>query len=211
MELARLVLPKNRFTVDFAGERDQAIRRSIYLTFDDGPHPENTPRILDGLASIGAKATFFLVGSQVEMYPLLVRRIIADGHSIGSHSWSHCSCRKQGVGEWLADVRKARDAVEQLTGQSCRLFRPPYGELTPQVMIGLLRQGYRIVHWSHDPKDSAFKSEGEFFEWFANSDLYDGSVVLLHDDCLITSECIAKVCSKSQEKFAFLSIPADLT
>src|SRR5262245_55440479 len=88
-EALGLLLPKHRFAL-----RGRRCDGAIHWTFDDGPHPEHTPRVLDVLAESGASATFFVVGQQAEKYPELVRRIVHEGHAIGNHTWSHCDPRK---------------------------------------------------------------------------------------------------------------------
>ncbi|MEK7469094.1 MAG: polysaccharide deacetylase family protein [Planctomycetota bacterium] len=99
----------------------------VALTFDDGPHPEATPRALDLLAKAGARAAFFLVGMQAEKWPAIVKRIVDEGHLIGNHSWSHSkSGGYQFTGYWESEIVRTASLLEQIAGVRPAWFRPPY-------------------------------------------------------------------------------------
>ena len=114
---------------------------AVYLTFDDGPHPESTPRLLELLAKHEAKATFFCLGQNVEKYPGLYEQIIAAGHSTGNHSWSHPNGWRTTTRNYLADVDRAAGVIDT------NLFRPPYGRLTPG-QYQKLKKRYNIIMWT---------------------------------------------------------------
>src|SRR6186713_2927733 len=100
---------------------------SIYLTFDDGPHPQVTPLLLDLLKTKNAKATFFLIGTNIEAYPDLARQIVANGHSIGNHSYDHKRFHELKLQTQLNQVITTNKLIEKITGAECKLFRAPGG------------------------------------------------------------------------------------
>lgn len=126
----------------------------IAMTFDDGPHPSNTPRLLDMLRARNIKATFFVIGRSVDLYPQIVRRTVAEGHEIGNHTHTHRLLSKLGDSEVRGEISRCNDAVQRAAGYSMRVMRPPYG--------GLLQRQREMVHsefglptilWSVDPLD----------------------------------------------------------
>jgi peptidoglycan/xylan/chitin deacetylase (PgdA/CDA1 family) len=127
------------------GPRD---RRRLALTFDDGPDPVWTPRVLDALARTGARATFFLVGERAERAADVVRRIVAEGHEIGNHSWSHRSLWLCGPRATSREIEHAHDRLAELAGTPPRHFRPPWGMVNAAMFSTLRRVGERCVFWS---------------------------------------------------------------
>ena len=131
----------------------------LYLTFDDGPIPEETPWVLAQLAEYQAKATFFCVGENVARYPEVARAVLAAGHRLGHHTYHHVSAWKARPADYLADVRRGHAELFRLTSASKAmpgpslaaehksLFRPPYGRLT-RSLIATLRADYRLIMWS---------------------------------------------------------------
>jgi peptidoglycan/xylan/chitin deacetylase (PgdA/CDA1 family) len=126
--------------------------RRIALTFDDGPDPEFTPRVLDILAARGVRATFFLVGERAARAPHTVGAIARGGHEIGAHGWSHRSL-------WLCGPSRTRDEIDRghatlagLTGTPPALFRPPWGMVNAAMFPALRRHGQRCVFWSIQPE-----------------------------------------------------------
>ncbi len=115
--------------------------KTLYLTFDDGPTPEVTPWVLDILDHYSAKATFFCLGKNVSMYPSLFQEMMDRGHTTGNHTQNHVKGWKTSVGEYLIDVERAAAVI------SSRLFRPPYGQITPRQGRTLRKNGYLIVMW----------------------------------------------------------------
>ena len=123
-------------------------KREIALTFDDGPDPEQTPRILDILAAQGAKASFFLIGARAARAATLVRRIAEAGHDLGNHPWSHRSLWLSGPRETARQVRDGHDAIAEAAGAPPRFFRPPWG-MTNLALFGELRAlGTPCVFWT---------------------------------------------------------------
>ena len=135
---------------------------AIYLTFDDGPEPEITEYVLELLEKNHAKATFFCTGKNIQKYPLLFRKIVDDGHSIGSHTMTHLK------GESTSLIKYYKEVEEFYRKYNTKFFRPPYGSLTLMQLILIRLLGVRIILWSHDSKD-----------WCSNDDnLYDTSSIL---------------------------------
>ncbi|MDP9431064.1 MAG: polysaccharide deacetylase family protein [Actinomycetota bacterium] len=128
--------------------------RTVALTFDDGPSPMWTPQVLDILRRNGVRATFFLVGSQVERYPDLARRIAAEGHTIGNHSWSHPYFEGLSRSDqaWQMDV--TTEVIRRTTGVTPCVFRAPFGQASTDVTLPLARErGMSVANWSHNTAD----------------------------------------------------------
>lgn len=126
----------------------------IAITFDDGPQPQNTPRLLDMLRARNIKATFYMVGSNVELYPQVVRRVVAEGHEIGNHSYSHRLLSKLSDSEVRSELTRTRDAIVRAAGVSPRSLRPPYGGMLQRQREWVNAEfGYPIILWSVDPLD----------------------------------------------------------
>jgi peptidoglycan/xylan/chitin deacetylase (PgdA/CDA1 family) len=170
-------LPRSLYTV--SGPKRS---RGICLTFDDGPHPEHTPALLDVLCCLGVPATFFVVGREAEQYPDLVRRIVAEGHDVGHHSFSHSEPATTSAGQLAAEVRETCRLLSPLTGRRPRLFRPPHGKVTIAKALFLWALRQRIVLWNADPKDFACRSSDEVVRWFQRHPVNGGDIVLMHDN-----------------------------
>lgn len=163
---------------------------AIYLTFDDGPHPEVTPRVLSLLRQHGARATFFVVGSEAEKHPDVLREVVAAGHAVGWHSYGHGHARRQTPGAVLADLRQMEATASRL-GFPLRLYRPPYGELSLTALWWCRRRAIRTVLWSLDTGDSVGMLADQVVERVR--DAKDGEIILLHDDAMITVDALPRV------------------
>ena len=130
----------------------RAAGRRIALTFDDGPDPVFTPRVLDILAARGVRASFFLVGERAARAPATVRAIAAAGHEIGSHGWSHRSLWLCGPARTDAEIARARAILGELSGRAPALFRPPWGMVNAAMFRALRRHQQRCVFWSIQPE-----------------------------------------------------------
>jgi peptidoglycan/xylan/chitin deacetylase (PgdA/CDA1 family) len=120
----------------------------IALTFDDGPNPAWTPRLLELLAKHDVKATFFLIGKYAAEETVLTRYIANGGHAIGNHSWSHPDLSRTWPGKVREELRRTKDTLEGITGKSVRLFRPPYGARRPDVLKAARAMGMEPVLWN---------------------------------------------------------------
>ena len=153
----------------------------VCLTFDDGPHPEHTPRLLDVLGRLELRATFFVVGAQVARHPELVRRIVHEGHLLGGHSYTHGPPATTSALELGREVRRSAELLAEVVGRRPTHFRPPHGKLTGAKLLALWSERQSIVLWNADPKDFACRDPGEVAEYFAARPLRGGDLVLLHD------------------------------
>ena len=127
----------------------------IALTFDDGPNPAWTPRLLDILARGGVKATFFLVGRYAEADPLLTRRLVEAGHLIGNHTWTHPNLALTSADRIRTELSRTRDVLEQITGTPVRYFRPPFGARRPFALREARALGMIPVMWNAMTNDWA--------------------------------------------------------
>lgn len=149
----------------------------VALTFDDGPHPEFTPRVLEILRHHQAHATFFMVGAAAEKYQGIVRQVANEGHAIGGHSWDHRSFPSLPSGE----RRRQMLACEQVVPlQQTRLFRPPYGHQTVGSRLEAFWRRYEVVAWNVDSTDWQ-EEKPEVIADYVIGKLQPGAIVLLHD------------------------------
>lgn len=173
-----------------------ASSRAVALTFDDGPHPEHTPRVLDQLARYDVHATFFVVGKCAAEHPDLVRRIVGEGHDLGHHSYFHDEPDTVSANQLMDEVRRCRELLENLTGHVSLLFRPPKGKLTFSKMSRLWKQQQAIILWNIDPRDYLRASQAEIETWCANYRPTGGNIVLLHDNCPRAAEAIPQIAKR---------------
>ncbi|HEY3818421.1 MAG TPA: polysaccharide deacetylase family protein [Polyangiaceae bacterium] len=156
--------------------------RGVALTFDDGPHPKWTPRVLATLAKHEARATFFLVARKAEEHPEIVRAILDAGHAVGLHSYAHDRLfalrRERRV---RADLERGISALEKLTGTRPTLFRPPIGHTNPVIARVVDRLDLTVVGWSAAGRDGMASANAEDVVSRVRRDLRDGAIVLLHD------------------------------
>lgn len=145
--------PKAEPAADSPSPLSEAENRWIALTFDDGPDGKYTPRILDILKEKKAAATFFLVGTQVEKYPEVAKRIVEEGHTIGNHSWSHRNLASLKPEALDGQVKRAQTAIADATGVEPALMRAPYGALSEEFLAYLHEQSLQHIYWTIDPRD----------------------------------------------------------
>ena len=162
-------------------ERVEAAGQAV-LTFDDGPDasPGATVAILDALDAAGAKATFFLVGEQIEEAPEVAAEILARGHEVGVHGQRHFRHDRVPVAESVADIEAGQAALAAVLDTPPRFYRPPYGKLTPDGAEACRRLGLEVAYWSTWGLDWEPLSSARIARR-VNRDLDDGAVVLLHD------------------------------
>lgn len=164
--------------------RGKTGRPVVALTFDDGPDPEMTPKVLAVLERYGVKATFFLVGRNVVRYPELARRIVEEGHVVGSHTFSHSvAFPLQRFGKVLHEIREAEEAILTETGRRPLLFRPPFGVTNPIIGKAVRRAGLQGIGWSIRSLDTFEGRDRQAVNRRIRRRLHDGAVILLHDRC----------------------------
>lgn len=142
--------------------REKTDRKVVYLTFDDGPHPPETERILDVLREHGARATFFLIGSKVSGNEAVLRRMLEEGHALGLHTYSHAGTFPLlSFDKMLADVNEGKRAVESVAGKKISLFRPPFGVTNPTIAKVVRTLGLQTVGWDVRSFDTMFCKSSE--------------------------------------------------
>lgn len=150
----------------------------VALTFDDGPDPVFTPDLLEILAEYDARATFFVVGEAAAAQRDLIRRMAADGHAVGNHSWSHASFHLLSGRQRRDQLRRTRTVLDELGG--VRLFRPPFGHQSLSSSMDIWRQGYQVVTWNVLTEDWMGRTAEEILAGLTPK-LTPGTIVLLHD------------------------------
>lgn len=154
--------------------------RRVALTFDDGPNPEATPRILDALSSLNVRATFFLLGKHVDRWPEIAARVAREGHRVGNHGWYHRKLHVRSPSYVRADIARGAASIMQATGVAPQLFRAPHGFRNPWVSSIAHSLGERVVGWSLGVWDSTVPGVDVIVQRTVNG-VRPGSIVLLHD------------------------------
>jgi peptidoglycan/xylan/chitin deacetylase (PgdA/CDA1 family) len=162
-------------------EERTASGRGWALTFDDGPHAQGTPAVLDILARADVTATFFLVGEQVLRNPRVAAEIVAAGHEIGLHCHRHRSLLRLAPWQVREDVARAQATIEDACGVSPSLYRPPYGVLNATALRLARSAGQRTLLWSHWGRDWEARATPESIASRLTTGAGEGSVLLLHD------------------------------
>ncbi|HEX9503678.1 MAG TPA: polysaccharide deacetylase family protein [Patescibacteria group bacterium] len=151
----------------------------IYLTFDDGPNEPYTSQILDLLAEYNAKATFFVIGKNVEKYPEVTKRIVLAGHAIGIHSYTHNPV-KVILGQLMEEIALTEALIKKYTGVETKLYRSPWGITMPWLGTKLRAAGYALFHWDIMAHDW-WQPSVEFISSHIVQRAFPGAVILLHD------------------------------
>ena len=153
----------------------------IAMTFDDGPHATNTPKLLEMAAERHVKLTFFVLGECIEQNPDVLRREVAEGHEIGNHSWSHPNLARLSDEGLRTQLQRTEDMIGKTAGIKPKLMRPPYGELTKRQRILANHEfGYRVILWDVDPLD--WKRPGsDVVAQRIIAGARPGSIILSHD------------------------------
>jgi len=153
----------------------------IAITFDDGPHGTLTPRLLDMLRERNIKATFYVCGNNAELYPDLLRRMIAEGHEIGNHSYNHPNLGKMSQEQVRSQLSRTHEAIVRATGIAPRTMRPPYGSFTQAQREWAMKEyGYPTVLWSVDPFDWKKPGAGAITSRIL-AGTGNGGIILAHD------------------------------
>ena len=157
-----------------------AERKTVALTFDDGPHPRITRQILDYLDKEGIKATFFIIGCNAELWPDIVEDEIKRGHEIGNHTYSHNEINRKSAAQMHDDLAHADDILRSSFGYEAVLFRPPQGVCNDNVISAASELSYSIVLWDIDTHDWAHASADSIVK-NVKRNVNDGDIILFHD------------------------------
>ena len=153
----------------------------LALTFDDGPHGKLTPKLLDLLGRRGVKSTFYVIGRNVEAYPDIARRIVAEGHEIANHTWTHPQLSRLSAARVADELRRTHDKVLEVTGVRMTNLRPPYGAFNDNVRrVAFDRHGYDTIMWSVDPLDWKYRNSSRVTRELVKG-AAPGAVLLCHD------------------------------
>jgi peptidoglycan/xylan/chitin deacetylase (PgdA/CDA1 family) len=162
-------------------ETQTATGSGAALTFDDGPHAQGTPAVLETLADRRVRATFFLVGEQVLRNPALAREIATGGHTIGLHCHRHRNLLRLTPWQVREDMARAQAVIEDATGVSPTLYRPPYGILNASALRLARAAGRRTLLWSHWGRDWEARATPDSILKRVTANAQEGSILLLHD------------------------------
>jgi len=191
---------------------------AVALTFDDGPNPDATPRLLDLFAAHGAHATFFMVGKSVRCHRALAERIAAEGHALGNHTWDHQSMP-------LLSRRGRRTQLrwcqEELPTGAPRLFRPPWGHQSLASRLDAARLGFRVIAWDVMAEDWRGDDATTLTERMVQK-IRPGSIVVLHDALYATDaeehrdrepviEAVARLLDRLGDRYRFVTVPELMT
>ncbi len=181
--------------------RSKTSEKIVALTFDDGPHAEMTPRVLDLLKKNDVKATFFLIGRNAEQSPELVRRMVDEGHIVANHTFSHQGVFPLSSAATVADeLRRCNDTLYNIIGRRPKLFRPPFGVTNPIIGGVVNDMKFRTIGWSIRSLDTVeSRSRTSVCRKVLNS-LRPGAVILLHDRCANSPELLEMLISGIRNK-----------
>ena len=196
--------------LEILGEMDEATREALIgepkyvaLTFDDGPRPGTTDRLLDGLLERDAAATFFVIGEQVRGNEALLRRMAAEGHQIGNHTYSHVRLLKMEKDAVVEEVHKAETLLREAVGEGSFWLRPPYG------LIGAERAGLiktPMIYWSVDPEDWKLLNKEKVVSAVLSA-VQPGDIILLHDFYSTSVDAALEIVDRLQEDgYAFVTV-----
>ncbi|MFZ2649943.1 MAG: polysaccharide deacetylase family protein [Burkholderiaceae bacterium] len=156
---------------------------AVAITFDDGPHPEQTPLLLEALSRQGALATFFLQGDHAAQWPQWAREIHRAGHQVANHSYSHMRASDRSAAEFVQEVEKTQGLLQDILGtELARDYRPPYGDITARTFLTLASRGYRCVFWTKDSDDSVQRDADALVAHVVGLKIGRGDIVLFHED-----------------------------
>lgn len=187
----------------YKGKKDQRIA----LTFDDGPLPL-TETILDILKAEKVPAAFFCIGKNMAAHPELLQRIVADGHVLGNHTYTHSfSFDWQSAATMKAELAKTNETAQQITGKKLRLFRPPYGVTNPNLAKAIAATGMQSIGWNLRSFDTKAKSEAALLKRLLRQ-LKGGDVILLHDTIPVTAAVLTSFIQEARKR-GFIFAPLD--
>ncbi len=183
--------------------------KPIALTFDDGPWGKSTTQILSILKKNNVKATFFVVGRQVQQYPQLVKQVIAEGHAIGNHTWSH-QYHRFSPAEASREIDRTTELVYKLTGVKTTLFRPPGGALNNGLVSYAHQKKYAVIMWSADSLDWRYHNSSTLLDRVLK-DAKSGGIVLMHDgggNRVKTAQALPQMITQLRKRgYKFVTVP----
>jgi peptidoglycan-N-acetylglucosamine deacetylase len=159
----------------------KTVGNQIAMTFDDGPHPQLTPKLLDLLKDRGIRATFYVIGANVEKYPEIVKRMVAEGHEVGNHTWNHPSLTKLSTARVKSEMDRTTRAITDASGITPVTMRPPYGATNTALNRRMHEEfGLPVIMWSVDPRDWRYRNSSRVASHIIEN-TKSGDIVLAHD------------------------------
>ncbi len=183
-----------------------AVDKKVAFTFDDGPSGRFTRQLLEGLQEREAKATFFLCGYRMELYPELPAEILGEGHEVGLHSYSHNSMIQMSREELETELEKTQEFLYELTGNRVKLLRPPGGEDSELLRQVAREKGLSLIHWSVDPRDWA-THDCQQVKNNLLKEIEDGDIILMHDMSQSSVDAALEVMDElEKEGYGFVTV-----
>ncbi len=179
--------------------RGSSRRKQLALTFDDGPEPILTARLLNTLKSLGIKATFFVIGEKVDKHPDLVQKMIAEGHEVENHSYYHLRMARIPKEMVTWEIQQGAKAIERAVGKRPLFMRPPGGEFTAQVAAACAQQQSILALWSQDPADYEQPSHEVITQRLLHT-TRNGGIILLHEKVRPTMQALPAFAASARER-----------
>lgn len=177
-----------------------ATEKMIALTFDDGPSADHTPAVLQVLEKYGAKATFFCIGKRLEAHKELAAAMVAKGHVLGNHSYSHSNFFSTfGAQQVQEEIKRTNQVLQEITGTPCTIFRPPYGVTNPPIARAAAACNMQLIGWNLRSFDTATTDPQKVVQRVMKQ-LKPGTVLLLHDDRPHTAEILETLLAHAQQQ-----------
>ncbi len=187
----------------FSVQTEEIEEKRIALTFDDGPHPINTPILLEGLRERGVLASFFVIGEHAKMYPEIIEDMYEDGHFIGNHTYHHISATQVEEEIFLKELEETNYVMEEITGEEVHYVRPPFGHWSSQVEEA---SGMLPVFWNIDPRDWCTEDVDAVVNQVVKEAEHNG-IILLHDKYETSVEAALIIVDELQEMgFEFVTV-----
>lgn len=181
--------------------------KTVALTFDDGPDQDYTGKILDVLKKYSIKATFFLIGEKVKQYPGIAQRIFDNGHSIGNHTYTHKNLRRLTSLEIEDEFIKTQRAIEDITGCSPNIMRPPRGRFNLKTIRIARKAGLTTIMWSKSAKDYKMKGQKFILKKINLKTITERDIILFHDNNKYTLESLPYIISELKDNgFVFVKL-----
>ncbi len=155
-------------------------KKRIAITFDDGPSPNWTPKILDELKKADIKATFFMIGHHVQKYPQVAKRVVEEGHEVGNHGYAHSVVLYYKPAEIEEEIKYTEHVIQEITGYTTKIFRPPKAWLRTAIKDKIKSMGYNVVLWSLNAKDWVSFNH-KYTVKYLSSRVRNGDILLFHD------------------------------
>ncbi len=188
-KILELLFPRN-----FVLTRKNSLNNEIFLTFDDGPHPENSARLLKILGKQNVKATFFSVGMLMEKVPQICERVPKEGHLLCNHSYYHKNYTSISLTEVEEDIILCNKKIEECGGEKARrLIRFPFGALNFKLFYLIKKLNLTYVGWTFDSMDSFYKDKNSLSDFISKADIQPGDILLFHEDYSSTVDAMENI------------------